>query len=129
MISFERQNVNFKGKKTSDCVIRALCKASGRKYEEVAKELFDIYMKTGYMVNDKHCYEKWLEQNGFTKFKQPRHSDKTKYLVGEIEDLAPSEGGVVISLANHLTSVYDGVLYDLWDCRHKTIGNYWYKED
>lgn len=128
MIAFKNINNNFKNKKTSDCVIRALSGASGKDYKQVAQELFDIYMKTGYMMNDKHCYEKWLESNGFVKMKQPRKYDNSKYLVGEIDRLIRLNENAVISCANHLTCVYNDELVDIWDCRKKTIGNYYVKQ-
>ena len=127
MIEFYKQNINHKNKKTTDCVVRALAGASGKEYQVVAKELCDIYIKTGYHICDKHCYEKWLEQNGFVKMKQPRKWDNTKYLVGEVDELIGSEDIAVISLAGHLTYVEDDTIFDLWDCRRKTIGNYWVK--
>lgn len=128
MISYRKENVNFKNKKTSDCVIRALSKASGKEYKQVAQELFDLYMKHGYMINDKHTYEKWLENNGFVKHKQPRKRDNTKYLVGEINELIRLSENAVISCANHLTCVCNDELVDSWDCRRKTIGNYYVLE-
>ena len=45
MIDFFEFNNNPKGKKTGDCVIRALAQASGKPYLEVYKELFDISCK------------------------------------------------------------------------------------
>lgn len=127
MVKFEKMNINFKNKKTGDCVVRALAGASGKPYKQVAQELFDMWMKTGYVYNDKHTYEKWLEQNGFVKMKQPRKWDNTKYLVGEVDQLINVQDVVVISVANHLTYVEYSTVYDLWDCRNKTIGNYYIK--
>lgn len=127
MIEFYKANNNIKNKKTTDCVVRALAGASGKDYKVVAQELFDIYIKTGYHICDKHCYEKWLEQNGFVKMKQPRKLNNTKYLVGEIDELISSEEVAVISLAGHLTYVEDDTIFDLWDCRRKTISNYYLK--
>lgn len=128
MIEFYKTNINHKNKKTTDCVVRALAGASGKSYQVVIKELCDIYIKTGYHICDKKCYEKWLEQNGFVKMKQPRKLDNTKYLVGEIDELIGSGDVAVISLASHLTYVEDDAVFDLWDCRKKTIGNYYIKE-
>ena len=127
MIELKIENVNPKNKKTSDCVIRALSKASNKSYEQVLRELVEITLKTGYMINDKKCYEKWLADNYFIKMPQPKKFDGTKYLVGEINELIKSDDKVVISLAHHLTCVVDNQLIDLWDCRRKTIGNYYIK--
>ena len=128
MIDFVKHNENPKGKKTGDCVIRALTTATGKPYLEVYRELFEISVKTGYILNDKRNYEKFLAKHGFEKMKQPRKRDNTKYKVGEIDKLEDIYGEtIVISMANHLTCVDLGVLYDLWDCRRKTISNYYIK--
>ena len=128
MISYQLRNENPKNRKTADCTIRALTTATGKPYLEVYKELFEISVKTGYMINTKQVEERFLEAHGFTKYKQPRKYDNTKYKVGEIDSLLFCENAVVvISLANHLTCVYHGTLYDLWDCRRKTISNYYVK--
>ena len=129
MIALKKLNNNFKNKKTGDCVIRALSQASGKDYKVVAQELFELYMKYGYIINDKHTYEKWLEANGFVKYPQPRKSDNSKYLVGEIDKLIRLGENAVISCANHLTCVCDDELVDIWDCRKKCIGNYYVKEN
>ena len=121
------ENINHKNRKTSDCVVRAIAKASGKDYLVVLKDLYDLSVKTGYMFNDKHCYEKLLENYGFYKCKQPKKSDNTKYLVGEIDRLVRLGESVVISCAHHLTCYVNDELVDIWDCRRKTIGNYWVK--
>lgn len=128
MIDYVKVNKNFKNKKTGDCVVRALSTASGKDYKQVAKELFEIYMKYGYIINDKHCYERWLDENGFIKRPQPRKWDNTKYLIGEIEELIDEDSKVIVSCANHLTCVVDLTLLDIWDCRKKCIGNYYVKK-
>ena len=46
-----------------------------------------MVLKTGYMLNEKRCYEKLLDDYGFIKKAQPRKLDNTKYLVGEIDKL------------------------------------------
>ena len=122
---FRKFNINPKGKKTTDCVVRALTFALQVPYEQVLKELFDMQIKTGYCLLDKQCYERVLANHGFIKVKQPRHCDNTKYTVGEIDDLTSKR--CVISIANHLTAAEGGIVYDLWDCRRKTIGNYFIK--
>ena len=75
-------------------------------------------------MNDKKNYEKYLEQLGWVKMKQPRKSDNTKYLVGEIDEVT-THSSVIISCAHHLTCRINDEIVDIWDCRGKTIGNYW----
>jgi len=125
MAGYVYHNANPKGKKTTDCVIRALTVAIGIPYEQVLKELYETQLKTGYCLLDKHCFERVLDAHGFIKVKQPKKWDGTKYLVREIDSLTGKR--CVISMANHLTAAIDGSIHDIWDCRRKTIGNYWVK--
>ena len=115
-----------KGRKTNDCVVRALSFALKVPYEEVLKELFETQLKTGYCLLDKQCFERVLAAHGFVKMKQPRHTNGTKYLVREIDLLTMKR--CVVSMAHHLTAAEGGFIYDLWDCRNKTIGNYYVKQ-
>ena len=126
MIDYECKNVNPKGKKTGDCVVRALSLAMNMDYVEVYKALFELSLKTGYIVNDKRVEEKFLAQCGFVKHKQPKKPSGKKYLVGEFDKLC-REIVIVVSCAHHLTVVLNGVLTDSWDCRGKCISNYYTK--
>ena len=126
MIKYITENVNPKNKITTDCVVRALTKATGRPYKDVFMELVALSLKTGYFINEKRLEDKFLEANGFVKMKQPRKSDNTKYEIGEIDKLI-KRGMVIVRCAHHLTCVKDNVLYDTWDCRHKCISNYYIK--
>ena len=102
---------------------------------------------TGYKYNqDKKVYEKYLEQLGWIKHKQPRaydyedghSSNMSKYTVNELIDKLDGDklisGGcphIVVSVANHLTCLEDNHGYqimDTWNCGHKCVGNYWTKE-
>lgn len=125
-LPFKNYNANPKGKKTCDCTIRALTMATGLKYEDVYKALFEISLKTGYMLNEKRVEEVFMEAQGFVKYKQPRKNDGTKYTINEIR-LLTNAPVIVISCAHHLTCVKDGVLIDTWNCGYKTIGNYYVK--
>lgn len=128
MIKYVQKNVNPKGKKTADCVIRALTVATGKDYWEVFDELVVLAKKTGLMINEKRLYEKFLDQNGFFKYPQPRKLDNTKYQVGELDEVCKCSNRVIIvTMANHMTVVFKGELIDIWDCRGKTISNYFTK--
>lgn len=128
MIKLEINNANPKNKKTSDCVIRAITLATGKDYYEVLDEIILVSKKSGFMITDKKCIEKYLEQLGYTKYKQPRKLNNTKYLVGEIMEVTNSKN-VIVSCAGHLTVVVNGVLNDIWDCRYKCISNYYVKSE
>jgi|SRR5690606_29910674 len=128
MIGFEKRNVNPKNKKTGDCVIRALTIATEQPYEVVRDELFELMKKTGYSMDSKQNYERYLKQKGWIKHKQPRKSNGKKYKVAEIDKFIEQNERVVISIANHLTATENGKIIDLWDCRSYTILNYYTKK-
>lgn len=138
--TFTYYNANPKNRITGDCVIRALCTAMNEPYEKVYRELFEFSMQNKYMLNDKKCYEKWLESKGWVKKAQPRKSDNTKYtgkefckeLSQSIEFLGKS---VIAKIGGHHivcikeTDGLNGVhkVHDIWDSTSKCIGNYWVK--
>lgn len=129
MIKYVEKNVNPKNKKTTDCVVRALTEATGKPYADVYMELVQLSLKTGYFINEKRLEDKFLEQNGFIKHKQPKKLDNTKYTIGELDKLVSglSTKKVIVRCAHHLACISGGALVDTWDCRYKTINNYYTK--
>lgn len=124
MLNFIKTNQNPKGRKTCDCVIRALSSATGKTWDEVYQDLAAIGFKIKAMPNDKPTYERYLQQQGWEKHKQPRKVSGFKYVVGELQELTAASR-VVISVANHLTCVIDGSIVDSWNTNDRTILNYW----
>lgn len=124
-MEFKKFNANPKGwKHEGDCVVRAIARATKEKWEDVYEDLCNIGKKKCRMPNSKKVYEDYLEKIGFTKNKMPKKVDNTKYTIKEWIDENPKFTGI-ISVANHLTYVEEGVLIDTWDCSRKSIGNYW----
>ena len=124
---FTYYNRNPKGKlRGSDCVARAISTATGMSWETVIRDITELGIKLGSVFNEKSTYAKWLELNGWVKMPQPRKINNTKYTLAEFLKLCP-KGIYIVNLANHLTVVEDGIVYDTWDCTRKTVGNYWTK--
>lgn len=128
MIDFIKNNLNPKNKKRGDCVVRAIAHATNQSWDAVFTDLCKIAFNLKAMPNDKVTCEKYLALLGFTKHKQPRKPDNTKYTVGEIDKVITKHKIAILSVAHHLTVVDYGTVYDLWDCRNKTVGNYWTRE-
>ena len=123
---FKYYNLNPKNKKTTDCVIRAIAGALNKTYAEVFGDICIISMKTGYYVDDRRCYKKYLESIGLQIQKQPRKVNGKKYTLKEfIDDNKFNNQVYLVNLANHLTLVKDNVCCDVWDCTDYTVGNYW----
>ena len=122
-------NLNPKGIKSGDCVIRAVAYATEQSWDKVYKDLCDIGFKMKRLPNDKLVYEKYLNQLGWLKQKQPRHPDNTKYCVYEFTEYKIVPGKIIVSVANHLTCIDNYEIVDTWNCGGKCIGNYWIKGD
>lgn len=111
-------------KSAADCVVRAIAKGIGLDWGTVYQGLSPLGLKMKDMPNSDRVYRKYLEQRGYAKEKQPKKPDNTKYTVDEFAANNP-KGRYIISVANHLTVVIDGKIYDTWNCSHKAVGNYW----
>ena len=127
---FHYVNVNPKNKVTDDCVVRAISTATEIPYEEVAKGLFDIWMKKGYHPCDTKCYDEYLKSIGWTKMKQPRKLNNTKYQGYECGKIFHQP--VVAHLGgHHVVAVreYGNLMkvWDSWDSTDGCFGNYWIK--
>lgn len=137
-------NVNPKGIKATDCVIRALAYAMDKSWDEVYKDLCDLGMKMKRMPNEQRVYEKYLEQQGWEKHRQPRAYDyldgnkdtMSKYTVNEFAEMMSGEnrclgkGKIIITVANHMTCIevndkWQYEIVDTWDCGYKCVSNYW----
>jgi len=128
MLKYNEFNLNPKGHKTGDCCVRAIAGATGISYEEVIDRCAYWAKKKCYGITDKQIVELVLKDLGWVKMKQPRKIDGTKYTVGEMDQiLTPKQiqYGVLVTIANHHTCIVDGYVQDIWDCRYKSVGNYY----
>ena len=122
---FVYENVNPKGKVTTDCVVRAICKALEKTYTEVYDGMFKYSLRTGVHINDKKFLQKYLKTFGYDMLKQPKHEDGTKYTVKEFLE-KNQNGTYILSInAHHITVAIDGKVHDIWDCTERVAGNYW----
>ena len=137
---FEYYNANPKNKKTTDCVIRAICTALDQTYEQTLRDLTELQIKTGYDMSENKCYGKYLESKGWKKHKQPKKDDNTKYTGKEFCHALNSEAlalgkKVIAHIGGHHivcvkeTSGLRGTfkVHDIWDSTGGCIGNYWTK--
>lgn len=129
--TFHWYNANPKSKLTADCVVRALSVALKQDYEQTYRELFELSLKTGYMLNDKKCYEKYLSNKGWLKMPQPKKCNNTKYTGKEFCENAqeytftyPSRMIAHIG-GHHLVAIVEGKIWDTWNSTPWCIGNYW----
>ena len=128
MINYNNKNVNPKNKKVGDCSTRALVGTLNIEYDEALDLQCEIAKETCYGITDKQVMEGVLEKFGYIKMKQPRKENGKKYTVGEMDQVLTQkqmQEGVFITIANHHTCIVKGELQDIWDCRKKSVGNYY----
>lgn len=134
--TFHYYNANPKNKLAGDCVIRAICTALEEPYEKVYRELLEVSLKCGYVLNEKKCYERYLKEKGWVKHEQPRKWDNTKFTGEEwcyevksvVYDRRTSWDRIIAHIGGHHTvAIIKGRVWDTWDSTDGCIGNYWTK--
>lgn len=131
MLSYYELNVNPKNRKTGDCSTRALVAALEITYEAALLEQVEMALKKYYDITSKQTVGKVLENHGYVKMKMPKKQNGKRYKVYELDEILTKqqmEEGVVVLVANHWTCIKHGMVQDIWDCRNKSVGNYWVKE-
>lgn len=128
---FRYYNANPKDRRTADCVVRAIAVSSGKSWDKVLDGLVEVAHKYKIMVNDIPCFDRYLQSLGYTKMKQPRKPDNTKYTGEEfcrdyLGKFILGEYDVVANIGGHHTiAIVDRQVVDIWNSSYKTIGNYW----
>ena len=139
--TFHYYNANPKNRKGGDCVVRAICTALDHPWEQTIRELTEVGIKNGFVLNDPHTYNKYLESKGCSKCPQPRKDDNKKYTGREWCDWLNTHAKYDVRLSeckaivcniggNHTVCIKraeDGLfkVHDIWDSTDGCIGNYW----
>ena len=105
-----------------DCVVRAIAKATGISWDEVYQNLCLVGLRVKDMPSSKRVYRRYL--NNISKMEKQPWNGNRKYTLTEFAEEF-NRGTYVVSIANHLTVIIDGFIYDTWDCSQYTVGNYW----
>lgn len=118
-------NPNPVGARTGDCVIRAICAAEGKNWEEV----YSALALEGYMLKDmpssNAVWGNYLSRNGYKRLIIPDNCP-TCYTVGDFAAQYNS-GTYVVGTGTHAVAVVDGCVMDSWDSQRE-IPIYCYKK-
>jgi hypothetical protein len=141
--TFHFYTANPKGKMTTDCVIRAITTALRQPYEQTLREMTEMTIKTGYMLNENKGINKYMESKGWVKCKSPRKADGTKYtgnefcrtlthpIYSEELDLYPKGyelNNLLVNIGGHHTvAIMSGQIWDTWNSGNGSIGIVWVK--
>lgn len=109
-----------------DCVIRALCKATGWEWKKAYCFAFIATIKEQYMPNCKEGEKIVYKALGWKW-----HSHNTRKHRPSVLEFAQEHptGTYVLSLAKHHVCVSEGSYHDIWDCGRRKIYGYWSKPE
>lgn len=129
---FHYHNENPKGQRAADCSVRAIARATGKTWDSVYDDLFNIGKAMRRMPNEKEVIAKYLENLGWVKHKQPKKGDNTK-LTGrefvEARNIRLAHVPVIMNIGgHHMTCFVDGKINDIWDCTGDKVGNFWTRQ-
>lgn len=124
MAEFKFENLNPKGKKVGDCVIRAIAKAENKTWFEVFDVLTKVARENFSVLNDQCVYVKYLEKYRKidVKYVDCKTGKNKRYTVN---DVSYFPGTYLIQVSGHMTTVVDGVIYDIWDTSERSAYRIW----
>lgn len=140
---FRYNNVNPKGKITTDCVYRAISNAMQLPYAQVAREMTELQIQTGWDTGETRLIDKYIQSKGWIRHSQPYSIDydgkKRKYtgkeFVNYIIKLQHSKlynslnntfSRIIMNIGSeHLSCIINDKIEDIWNCSNNCVGIWW----
>ena len=118
-------NPNPYARRVGDCVIRAICKATGKEWGEIFVELCLQGFMLGDLPSSNAVWSAYLKHKGFS-----RHTIENCPDCYTVEDFCADHpnGVYVIGTGSHTVCVCDGKYYDAWQSGQETPVYYFKKE-
>ena len=122
-LMYKEFNAHPKGIKTTDCVVRAITKATSKDYLECRRELNQAKRELGYSnyKDTKFLYD-YLKDYPRLIFKPVKGEPRIKG--SDFCELHP-KGTYILKMAGHITACIDGVILDTWDCSYRSVYTAW----
>lgn len=121
MAKFIYYNNNPFGFEEDDCVTRAITLCSGLSYFDISNKL----KLTGELLDCEKlcvcCYDFLIEK----VLKFPKVEIDMGMTVDDFAKQHP-KGIYLLRMEQHITSLIDGTIYDLWDCSDRKISHAWF---
>lgn len=111
-----------------DCVVRALCKATGQDWNTVFIELSKLGIELKAMANSDVVWKEYMNRNGFKRISIKVTKGSKRPTVTSFSN-DNRNGTYILQVAGHLVTVENGYFYDTWDCGNKSLYAYYMKED
>lgn len=94
-----------------DCVIRSICKLLDKSWKDVYKDLFDIGLSLGTMLESGVTYTQYLSRYGYVNISDMLYNEEDITTIGQFMASFTS-GRYFISNNFHAVAYIDGVIYD-----------------
>ena len=126
-MAYIRYNANPYGRRTSDCVIRAIAVLTGRSWDETYIDIFNWGFLLKDMPSVNNLWGSYLRSIGFKKFILPDNCPDC-YTVRQFCDDYPV-GRYLLATGTHVIAVINGDYYDTWDSGDEIPISFWKKEN
>ena len=119
-------NLNPDGKKTTDCVIRAISFVTGQNWETTFLQLCIECLMHHDMPEANYIWAGYLKSKGFKQYLLP----DTCPFCYTVKDFCKDYpvGTYLLAIGDHVVAVKDGNYYDIWDSGSEVPIYYWKKE-
>lgn len=119
MARFVYLNVNPDGNKESDCVTRAISLSTGVDYADIRKKLYHTAKLLDCEKLCNCCYSFLIERVFNCR---PVNCDGMT--VNDFANIHPL-GVYLVRMQGHISTIWNGDVVDIWDCRDCELTNAW----
>ncbi len=119
-------NPNPLKKETGDCVVRAICKATGKEWDTVYMEIGKMGFEMKELPNSNNVWKKYLEDENFIYHAIPVKKGSKRPTVDSFAR-THNKGTFVLNVAGHVVTCQDGNYYDLYDFATSAVYSYYEK--
>lgn len=109
-----------------DCTVRAICKLTGKSWDEVYIGMALQGLLLANMPNGNDVWGAYLQHLGYERFDAP-NTCPSCYTVADFCRDHP-RGRYLLALSNHVVTVEDGSYFDTFDSGAETPIYFWTKE-
>ena len=110
---YKELNLNPAGRRTTDCVIRAIAKVLDADWETVYDAIAKEGRRTYDMMDANHVWVRWLERHGFKLSSIPNTCPDCYTVSMFCKD--QQNGTYILCTGSHAVAVIDGDWYDSFD--------------
>ena len=124
---YQSYNPNPQGKRTGDCVVRAISKALNQDWEKTFLDLSIQAYAMADLISSNSVWGVFLKNKGWSRELIPTECADC-YTVERFCEEHP-KGTYLLAISGHLACVEDGILYDAWNSLQEIPVYYWYKKE